>query len=160
MQSAPLPENRTSLKALGDKLASLEHPPAPRQSLPESTRRSSRFILDSNPAGITALAFDFSEAECTLTASFADREQQVQCGSGAWVYGMTHLEGPQPQRTAACGAWLTPDTYEITLRFYETPFTRSLACQFTDCAVQVKMRTNVSFGPKDGPVLLGKLLEN
>ena len=162
MRPAPLPADAKKQAALAHKLAELAFTPPLGKPAPKLARSISgkRYQLDINASGMQQLAFEFTDQGCTLTLKIADREQQVQCGNGAWMHGMVHLEGPEPSRVAASGAWLTPDTYAITLRLYETPFIRTYTCRFTGDTVQVNTTGNVSFGPKEGPTLVGKLLEN
>jgi hypothetical protein len=166
LRPASLPENSKKQAALGRKLAELAVAPPAGKPAPKLARRISGkcYQLETNAMGIQQLAFDFNTLGCTFMMKTAQGKQQVKCGDGAWFLGVTlggtTMGNPVEQRVAASGAWTAPDTYAMTLRFYETPFTRTYTCQFTGSSVQVKTQVNLSFGPKEGPILVGKLLES
>ncbi len=52
---------------------------------------------------------------------------------------------------AAAGAWTAADTYLVQLRYYGTPFSRTLTCRFDGDTVTVDAKLNVSFGPLEQP---------
>ncbi len=56
----------------------------------------------------------------------------------------------------AAGAWTAADTYLVQLRYYSTPFSRTLTCRFDGDTVTVDARLNVSFGPLEQPQLVGR----
>jgi hypothetical protein len=57
---------------------------------------------------------------------------------------------------AGSGVWTAPDTFQITLRHYESPFYQTITCQFNDTGASLQSAMNVSFGPKEDPKLEGK----
>ena len=57
--------------------------------------------------------------------------------------------------SAVNGVWTTEDTYELTIRFTETPFYNKYECHFEDEQVKIAGSINVSFGPKQTPLLVG-----
>ena len=62
----------------------------------------------------------------------------------------------QPRAILTSGTWTAPDTFTITLRYVETPFTRTLTCVFTGSTVTIRQVVNLAFGPTEGPTLQGK----
>ena len=60
-----------------------------------------------------------------------------------------------PARVDSSGAWRSDVTYVMELRFVETPFYNSFVCYFSDNKVNINSKINVSFGPKDAPMLVG-----
>jgi CubicO group peptidase (beta-lactamase class C family) len=119
------------------------------------------FALADNADNIKALTFDFGEHGCTLTSQTDHGEQQVTCGSGAWVrgdlgWGRDRLVPPGP--IAASGAWRDDRTYVARILWYRTPFARTLTCRFDGDRVHVKQQMNVSFGSTDRPRLEGRLV--
>jgi hypothetical protein len=61
----------------------------------------------------------------------------------------------QPAISAVNGVWTAQDTYELTIRFIETPFYNTYTCHFEDGQVKISGSINVSFGPKQTPLLVG-----
>ncbi len=61
------------------------------------------------------------------------------------------------RHVAAAGAWASSDTYVAMLRFYETPHSIQLTCQFSEAYLLLDVRINVAFGPTSFPRLIGRL---
>jgi hypothetical protein len=64
---------------------------------------------------------------------------------------------PGPRPVAASGAWTAADTFELTLRYYETPFHDTYAFQFTGDSLLLKGDVSVVFLPNEHPQVKGKL---
>ena len=119
-----------------------------------------------NEQKINAISFEFGEEEAILTVRDDWGTHRLSCGYGEWRNGTTtflqHRVRPLivPQEewlVAASGAWITSDTFEAKLCFYETPFSPTLTCRFSsDHRLFVDVRGNIGFGPADWPQLQGR----
>ena len=49
-----------------------------------------------------------------------------------------------PAKVAASSAWKSPNTFELTLRYYETPHRDMVTCHFDGDSVQVKFMNSVT----------------
>lgn len=81
-------------------------------------------------------------------------EHQITCGIGEWVEGATSLFG-KPQPVCSSGGWKDENTFVATIRFVETPFYETVTCTFVEDRLKIERVVNVSFGPKEQPVLSG-----
>lgn len=169
MAPAPLPANAAGAEALGQRLSNLRL--APPQGMPDAlvaARVTGRvFTVAENGDGIAALRFDFDGHGCRLTLRTEQGEHTVSCGYGEWRRGETSFgraarrrmpvtDGP-PAKIAACGAWTDEQTYVAQLWWYETPFSRTLTCRFSDDGVTVQQQPNVSWVSAELPTLEGRL---
>lgn len=171
MEAEPFPSNPAAHATLTERLNGLRFdPPVGERTSAQTARVSGRKILFPPPAtGVSGRKTVFSPNE--LTASWAQcdfaadsatlairigrRTHTVACGLGAWKFGKTALFDRFTQKAAASGVWTTPDTFQITLRYYETPFTWTINCQFTEEGAKLWASSNVSFGPTELPALVG-----
>lgn len=155
---APLPENPQAQAALDQKLASLTLLPVQGQALSPTAARVSgkRYHLGPNEQMIEGISFDFGERENLIRIWNDMGEHQVICGSGEWLKGTTTLQGPEPQRVTASGAWTANDTYSMQFCFYETPFRNIINCHFDEERLTVDSEVNVAFGPTGRPQLVGQ----
>jgi CubicO group peptidase (beta-lactamase class C family) len=80
---------------------------------------------------------------------------EIACGHGAWVTGTTTYMQPAGQQVAGCYAWTAEGTCVIKVQFIERPFSVTATCRFVDGELHYQSRLNVSFGPTEGPVLVG-----
>lgn len=156
-QPRELPANPEERGNLEHKLANLTFlPPPGLDSSPEAAGVTGRlYNLLPNPLEIDQVRFDFTLSESTLTLRDKTGEHQVQCGNGAWLEGETTLLEHRPMKVAASGVWKTPLTYQVIVRFYETPFYHTLESTFDSDKVTIENGANVSFGPTKLPTLTG-----
>ena len=143
---------------LSDRLAALRHdPPTGQATSPLAAQVSGREIrLAPNAPGIDALQCTFGDDGITLTFQQGRRRRAVTCGLNAWQtsrIGTPLL--PRPAQVAAAGCWTTPDTVQLVLRYYETPFYQTLTLRFTEAGAEVAVATNVSFGSNEALQLVG-----
>ena len=117
---------------LKENLASLALPLATVQSESPTARRISgkSFQVESNPAGVQSVRFDFHRDACTFTLTDARGAYPIRCGLEKWVDGTSDMPGTPPKITvgelrplkvSASGTWKDADTFAMTWRFYETP---------------------------------------
>jgi CubicO group peptidase (beta-lactamase class C family) len=156
----PLPENPAVQARLAGKLSGLALTPAQGQALtPAAAAISGKtFLLESNPMQIEAIRFDFAVSGSTVKVRFPDGEQLIRAGCGDWVAGMMTAGGPGPRPVAASGVWTAADTFELTLRYYETPFHDTYAFQFDGGNLLLKGDVSVVFMPNEHPQAKGRVV--
>ncbi|MDX9953006.1 MAG: serine hydrolase [Anaerolineae bacterium] len=155
-----LAENATTHAQLTARLGALSQTPqAGAATAAIASAVSGReYAIEANPLGITSLVCAFEGGHSRLSFQDQRGRHTVEAGYGAWRYGETCLpaEARIPMPVAASGAWTDANTYTAQLWYYETPFCATLTCRFEGDAVTCGNRTNVSFGPTEGPPLVGK----
>jgi CubicO group peptidase (beta-lactamase class C family) len=177
MDKRPLPRDRNSEAQLQQRLASLILPPLPGPATSPLAGRTSgkHFQLDANDLGLESAAFAFDRNGCLFTLKDNRSEYPISCGSGQWRRGETALPGTPPRlvpggappkgtksKVAASGAWTDANTFQMILRYYETPHHDTVTCRFDDQSVQISFMSSIaqmSPTPKDKrPVLHGRMV--
>jgi hypothetical protein len=176
MNEKPLPRDRRSEEQLQQKLASLALAPLQGQaSSPQSSRPTGKiFQLETNDLGLEKASFSFNGDGCLLTFKDNLTAHPIACGSGRWHRGETGLPGTPPRligggappkgtkfKVAASGAWTDPSTFQVMLRYYETPHHDTVTCRFDGDTVRIGFLSSIaamSASPKDPrPVLQGRI---
>jgi CubicO group peptidase (beta-lactamase class C family) len=158
-----LPENPAAAEAqarLADKLSGLSLTPPQGQALtPAGAAVSGKtFRLEPNPMQLEAIGFDFSAKGSAVKLRFAAGEEVISAGCDAWIEGSTTAGAPRPRHVAASGVWTAADTFLLTLRYYETPFSDTYSFQFDGDSLLLKGEVNVALAPKEYPHVKGKLV--
>ena len=158
----PLPENPASTAAqarLADKLSGLSLTPPQGQALtPAGAAISGKtFLLEPNAMQVEAIGFDFGAKGSAVKLLFAGGEEVISAGYGAWIEGSMTAGAPRSRRVAASGVWTAADTYQLTLRYYETPFSDTYSFQFDGDSLLLKGEVNVALAPKEYPQVKGKM---
>jgi hypothetical protein len=100
-------------------------------------------------------------------------EYPIRCGIERWRSGRTALPGTPPRlvsggapprgtksKVAASGTWKDDHTFEVTLRFYETPHHDTVTCRFDGDKLNVSFLSSIagmSATPRDKrPALAGR----
>lgn len=151
MSSSPLPPaSPEDQKRLGEKLSSLAYlPPQGNTTSPMATKVSGkRYQIDPHPVKFERVQFDFSQPECIFRVWNGFGEQTIHCGSGVWRDGYAALFEHNPKLVAS-GVWRTEDTFEITIRAYETPFVHTMRFHFEGDQLTMEGVVNVNFGPTE-----------
>lgn len=165
MAAQPLPADAAAQAALEHRLAELRLPTlawaaaSPRAAaVSGQTYHFSDVPASPDPRDVPlqsiSLTFGDSETVCRLTD--ARGEHTVSCGEGAWQVGTTTYNQPAGQQVAGCGAWTADDTYTMKVQFIERPFSLTATCRFVDGELHYQSQMNVSFGPPEGPALVGR----
>ncbi len=147
MKDGTLSADESSETQLREKLASLSLPPQISQTdSPTSAKISGKTIqIDSNPAGIQSLKFDFHRDGCTFTLTDAAGAYPIHCGLEKRIDAETNMPGTppkitvgdlRPQKIAASAAWKDANTFVMTWRFYETPHHDTVTAHFDGDAVK------------------------
>jgi hypothetical protein len=172
MGSAPLPEDQNAQAALGKKLSRLQlRTQAGEKTSPSAARFSGKsFRIEPNMGGVSEIRFRFGEGDARVTFCNDSGEQPVACGYGSWSRSLVRLypadaisrslasQSTDPWKAAASGAWLDDATLAVKLWWYETPFACTFLFHFDGEQLAVEQRTNVGFGPVEGPELHGSML--
>jgi CubicO group peptidase (beta-lactamase class C family) len=161
MDNQALPANPEAHQVLRNTLEKLSYiPPAGEETSPLAERYSERKItIKRNPLKVSALTFVFGPDSTSMTVRTRRRDFVIELGQGVWRYGKSALLGERRNNLmAASGVWTAPDTYQATLRFYETPFFNTITAHFGEGGeVTVESKMNVGFGPTEAPPMKGRL---
>ncbi len=157
MEPASLPEDRAARDALAERLSGLRLPAQAGQRTAEIAASISGklFALQENEARLETVSLELSGDGAVLVARNQSGEQRIPCGYGTWVRGVSCLFGPEPEKTAATGAWTDGRTFTVQTYLSETPFLHTITFRFEDGQLQVRQHVNVSFGVKESLDLTG-----
>lgn len=118
-----------------------------------------RYQIAENPLGVRSMAFSFDEGGCTLEIDHQRGLDRIPCGYAEWRAGKTAVMDPhETLETASAARWQAENRLVLTVRLVETPYIRTLACDFDGDRLAVATVWNVSFGPLKGPNLEGSLI--
>jgi len=161
-----LPADRAADAALARRLAGLTLPtPQGADTSPLAVQRSGRtFTFAENAQGVRTVTYDFAADRTTLTITDQEGTHTLVAGNGAWLadtanYGGTSrwpVSPSNPRAASAAGAWTDEQTFELRLRYTNTPFGFALIGHFTADGVSLDYRENVGFGPTERPRLEGR----
>lgn len=145
LQKAPLPIDPGGQTRLNDMLENLALPqPEGEQTSPTGAKVNGKtYSLAKNGMGLESAVFTFQNKACVVTFKDADGEHPILCGLDGWVREETDLPGLPPRiisggapapgtahPVATMGRWKDENTFEMTLRFYETPHHEKVTCKF------------------------------
>jgi CubicO group peptidase (beta-lactamase class C family) len=177
MKPQPLPRDAQSQTELRQALSSLAlTPPTGQSTSPLADRISGKtFKLGSNDLGLQSASFVFGKDGCRCTFKDTEQEYPIACGAGRWQRGETALPGTPPRlisggaprsgtksKLAASGAWTEQNTFQMVLRYYETPHHDTVTCRFDEDKLHVGFMNSIaqmSPTPQDQrPVLQGQFV--
>lgn len=177
MKQQPLPRDSQSQAELKQTLSSLAlTPPTGQATSPLAGRISGKtFKLDNNESDMQGASFVFEKDGCRFTLKDSQHEYPIACGVGRWQRGETALPGTPPRlisggapksgtkaKLATSGVWADDNTFQMVLRYYETPHHDTVTCRFDEDKVQISFMNSMaqmSPTPKDKrPVIQGKLV--
>lgn len=177
MKEKSLPADPSSLAQLRQKLVSLALTlPNGQTSSPTVRRISGKvFKLEANELGLQSASFAFRMDACLLTLRDSQHEHSIACGIARWQRGETALPGTPPRlisggaprsgtpfKIATGGAWKDENTFEMMLRYYETPHHDTVTCRFDGGQVEIAFMNSIaamSATPTDKrPVLIGRMM--
>jgi CubicO group peptidase (beta-lactamase class C family) len=131
------------------------------------------FKLEANDLGLQSVSLAYQKEGCVLTFRDTQTVHAIACGIGKWQRGETSLPGTPPRlisggaprtgtksRIATSGAWKDQNTFELMLRYYETPHHDTLTCRFDSDHVTMSFLSSIAaMNPAASdkrPVLQGK----
>ncbi|HEY0680968.1 MAG TPA: hypothetical protein VGD45_01415 [Steroidobacter sp.] len=161
MHDKPLRENAAAASLLSRELAALALP------IPDGAPTSAnaarvtgkRFAIDPNSLRASSVSMRFEKNTCVFELQSENTAHRVNCGIGSWVDGVSSMPGTPPEFTellgrssgpqypikvAAAGAWEDESTFEMRLRFYETPHYDTVTCRFDGERVQIQFMNNIT----------------
>ena len=161
-----LPADSPADEALARRLAGLALPtPQDAATSPTAAQLSGRtFAFAANEQGVETIRYDFAADRATITITDAQGAHTLVAGNGAWLDGTANYgnsrwpaspSASSPRAAAAAGAWTDERTFELRLRYTNTPFGFALVSRFTAEGVSLDYRENVGFGPTERPRLTG-----
>lgn len=137
---------------------SLRHPEG--KSEPAAAKRVSgrTFRFTANDQKLQSITPTFRGQRGTLLIQDERGERKLEIGGDEWARGTAMVAAPLAgqieAKVAARGGWVSDDTYEATLCYYETPFVQTVSYRFGDADVTVTSKMNV--GASAAP-LVGRL---
>ena len=178
MKPQPLPRDPQSQAKLRQTLSSLALTPPRGQRY--FTLRRPHFRKDLHAripttSASTTASFAFRNDGCIFTLRDSQAEYPIACGLERWQRGETALPGTPPRlisggappsgtksKVAASGTWKDPNTFEMMLRYYETPHHDTVTCRFDAGQVRIGFMNSMaqmSPTPKDKrPILQGRMV--
>jgi len=177
MKPGPLPADREGHTRLEDRLASLALLPpkaSPGSSMAHYVSEK-RFELNANDLGLDQVMFEFRRKDFTVTFANGQIKYPIDGGIEKWSKDETSLPGTPPRlaligpgkpgaksKVATSGTWKDENTFEITLRYYETPHRDTVTCQFDGRQVEISFLSSIAAMapmPRDKrPVLKGRFV--
>ena len=88
------------------------------------------FSLGDNEQKYTSVNFDFAPDRSTITFVTEQGSYTFQAAYGTWLAGTAPHTNGSSRPAAASGAWIDEQTYQIKLRYTETPFGFTLTSRF------------------------------
>ncbi|MCX7031150.1 MAG: serine hydrolase [Spirochaetes bacterium] len=111
--------------------------------------------LEANEAGLRGISFALHAGRLVVTIQ-ARRKTVLRCGAGKWVSGRMRRERTGPAvPVRAAYTWTGGGALEATVRSITTPFMETYVCRFSGGALELVVRSNVSFGPLETPPIRG-----
>ena len=149
LKEKSLEENEKALTALQNKLSSLgieviNGKPTSPQAAAISNKT---YSLPSNPEGITSIAFDFKTKNPSITFTLNEKPFTIPLGIGKLQNGSYLTPTGESTPVASSGGWITPDTLQVRLWLYETPFAFTYHFTFNKNEVNIVRTSNVNIGP-------------
>lgn len=142
VHAGPLPIDKAAYAALRRQLStlSLPLPPATGDAPLAAHLSGSTFHLAPNAARLKDLTVSFAGDTCSVTLTTDTAAYRFGFGKGEWRMGTTARPGPNLAtgripgrpifRVAGCYSWKDDNTLELTLRYIESPHTRTILCHF------------------------------
>ena len=175
LKASSLPTNQQDFAALKEKLGSLTLLPAKStDTSPVVSNISGKsFILDQNVLNASSVALTFAKDSCLFSLKDETGEHSVRCGLYQWIKTETIMPGAPPNlvwgppktptkaKVAGTGVWKNPNTFEITLLYFETPHSDVVTCHFQDNSIEVIFKNSIAIKSPNfeetRPVLKGRL---
>jgi hypothetical protein len=127
--------------------------PWPAGSKTSPLAKNRRYKLVTNDFGLTEVGFEFEGDNCTFVAD----AHRITCGLSGWKRTQAALPGTPPRlivggkpkagsasKIAASAACTGDATLVLTLRYYETPHSDTLTCQFDGDKVTISFLSSIT----------------
>jgi CubicO group peptidase (beta-lactamase class C family) len=160
IEDEALEEDKITYAALQNKLSnlSLSVVEGEKTSPLAASITGRKVIMKVNEQGLKEMAFDFSNAEASVTLVRENVTTKLPVGIG--TFAKSNLNLPMGnQLVSSSGAWITDNAFQIRIYLYETPFYINYKATFNEGEVAIDESYNVSFGRPEIPQLKGTLSE-
>lgn len=159
MQDQPLRANPRANAKLQEKLSSLalrDFHGAP--SSPAEQKFAGHYLLKENPNNLQALDLLFDEQTVIVRAQVAAGTADLVAGRDEWVLSEStfYSRDGEPLPLAAKATWPEPETLQVTVRSYTTPFTFTMRLRFQKDTLVVRQSADLSLGRRAFPILRGR----
>ncbi len=157
MNDEALPEDKEAVKNLEQKLASLKLKTVEGGKTSKVAQNISgkTFVFEENDRGMQSILFDTQNMK--ITAKTAQGERIFSPGYNDWKKSSMPFMSPQVEPVAVCGAWVTPEHYQMKVAATETPYIQTLDFLFSNDEVLLNVEFNVMFGERKWPAIKGKI---
>jgi CubicO group peptidase (beta-lactamase class C family) len=158
LKPAALPANSTAATALSQRLNNLSLPVVHGQptSMLTSVISGKHYLFETNEPGVSSASLALNANDFMLSLQDKRGTHTIHGSYKSWLIGDTTFALTESHASAVCGAWISPETFNIKVCMYETPFILNLKCSFTASQMSLDVKVNVGFGPTAMPVLVGK----
>ncbi|MDZ7604972.1 MAG: serine hydrolase [Cyclobacteriaceae bacterium] len=148
MNEAPMAEDTASQRLLAEKLASLKIAVVEGENTSAVSEEinGKSFEFAKNPLALEKVSFSKSGADMTITLTNASGDQVIPVGFGKTENSQFSMPGRATMQIASSGAWISPDSYKVTMINYESPHARTLTFTFKGKEMECQVEENVSFG--------------
>jgi CubicO group peptidase (beta-lactamase class C family) len=164
IHTGPLPVDKAAYAALRRQLStlSLPKPPATSDAPLAAHLSGSTFHLAPNAARLKDLTISFAGDTCSVTLTTDTAAYRFGFGHSEWRMGTTARPGPNLAtgripgrpifRVAGSYSWKDENTLELTLRYIESPHTRTILCHFNGDDLTAYLRN--SFEKEDKQLII------
>ncbi len=157
MQEASLAPDEEGVEQLNQKLQGLSiSTVAGDESSPQAAERSDlTYTLDENDRFIQSISFNFEAPTTEVTIASDQGESMLKAGYQNMEPGTLADPRVVSDKVAVCGAWTSPDTYEVKVIYYETPQSLRFKFRFENDKLYWDTEYRASFGPRNPGQLTG-----
>ncbi len=160
MKEGALPEDTTAQKALSAKLSALVIAPVKGENTAPlaSELTGKTFKFSQNVLGLETVAFSLGGENKSVTLRNAAGEQIIPVGFQVMESGQFTMPGRPLMKIASSGAWISTESYRLTMYNYESPHATTLTFTFKGKGLECQLDENVSFSSAKLPPMKAVLL--
>jgi len=161
-KNGKLPENKTALAQLKEKINALAlKPPVKQTDTIASSINDKSFELADNELHLKKIGFKFSGDGCSVNFKTDTGSYSIDFGAGKWKEAATNMPAPAltasaiednsmiyPAKIAAGYTWQDANTLKLVLRYIESPHTETFLCNFHDNKLSVDVARSFDFGKR------------
>ncbi len=145
IKDAPIEENPTLVKALEDKLASLQLSTVAGEESTSKDVFGKTYKIEKNKFGITSVLLNKNDDKESITINYKDNSVDLPIGFGELKNSKCELGNFGEQELATSAGWIS-DTLRLRSYLYETPSYINLDLVFSENKLKITGRPNVWFG--------------
>ena len=149
LKEKPIEENKEAFATLQNKLSSLTLSTvigAASSSLVKSISNKS-YTIQFNEEHITSVVFNLKAKEPSITFNKSSKSFTIPLGNGSSKKGTYLTPTGEETPVGSSGAWISPDTLEVRMYVYESPFYFTYTITFDKNDVNIVRTSNVNLGP-------------